>query len=280
MKTVFAKVALAALCATALTAVSHTAHAGTVSITGNTLNVGPNPLYGSASGSNNVINSPGAPATGSVLFDPTGPLLTGATPWVMQGGVSSTVSGNYAVNWFFTGSESGFSITFNAPGVTPFTEGNQNNSAYAGGPPLTNGSYQILGQSLGSGAGLIDFSLAWNGGGPGNTVSNNGAQTLPGSGTANLIFSYLDPTTFGNTGFATLTSTAGDWFAFALNDNGGPDDNHDDFVVFAQVVACGERGCAPPQFTPLPAALPLFGSILGGGFVAGVWRKRRKVVKA
>ncbi len=137
MKTVFAKVALAALCATALTAVSHPALAATVSITGNMLTIGPNPLYGSAVSSNNVVNSPGAPATGSVLLDTTGPTLTGATPWVMQGGVSANVTGNYAVGWYFTGSESGYNITFSAPGVTPFTEGNQNNSAYAGGPPLT-----------------------------------------------------------------------------------------------------------------------------------------------
>lgn len=274
MKTVYAKVALAALCATALTAVSHTAHAGTVTITGNTLTSAPTPLYGSATSSNNVVNSPGAPSTGSVLNDPTGPTLTGATPWVMQGGVSANVTGAYAVNWFFTGSESGYNITFTAPGVPAFTEGNQNNSAYAGGPPLTSGGggYQILGQSTGTGPGLLDFTLSWTGG----SVSNTGTQSLPGNGLANMIFSYLDPSTYPSTGLATLTTTAGDWFAFALNDNGGNDDNHDDFVGFAQVVACGETGCAPPSFTPLPAALPLFGSVIGGGFLAGAWRRRRK----
>jgi hypothetical protein len=285
MKTVFAKVALAALCATALTAVSQTANAGTVTITGNVLNIGPTPLYGPAVSSDNVVNSPGSPATGSVLLDPTGPNLTASTPWVMQGGVSSNVAGAYTTAFYFTGSESGYNITFSAPGVTPFTEGNQNNNAYAGGPPLTGplGAYQLLGTSTGSGPGLINFTLTWNGGGPGNTVSNTGTQSLPGDGTANLIFSYLDPSTYASLGLATLTTTPGDWFAFALNDNGGNDDNHDDFVGFAEVTACGEAGCgAPPGFTPIPAALPLFGSVLGGGFVAGVWRKRRKpkLVKA
>ena len=98
------------------------------------------------------------------------------------------------------------------------------------------------------------------------------------AGAAKVIFSYLDPNTFPSIGLATLTPPAGDWFAFALTDNGGNDDNHDDYVGFAAVVAC--RGNCETGFTPLPAALPLFGSVLGGGFVAGVWRRRRKAVKA
>jgi hypothetical protein len=34
------------------------------------------------------------------------------------------------------------------------------------------------------------------------------------------------------------------------------------------------------QITPLPAALPLMGSVLGGGFVIGRWRKRRRAARA
>jgi len=63
-----------------------------------------------------------------------------------------------------------------------------------------------------------------------------------------------------------------DWFVFALNDSGGPDDNHDDYVGFAHVTFV-----PPDQFpTPIPGALPLFASAIGGGFAFSKWRKRRK----
>ena len=272
MRTVFAKVALAALCATALTAVSHSAFAGTVTLTGTALTSGPTPLYGSATNENNVVNSPGAPATGSALNDPTGPTLTGSTPWLQQGQVSANVGANpYFVNWYFTGAESGYNITLTAPSVN-FTEGNQNNSAYAGGPALTNGSYQFLGTSAYASGNPLAFTLSWSGG----SVTNAGTQAAPGLGLANLIFSYVDLSTFANNGLLNLTTTGGDWFAFALNDNGGNDDNHDDFVGFAQITSRP----GGPGLTPIPAALPLFGSVIGGGFAFGQWRRRRKQQKA
>jgi hypothetical protein len=42
--------------------------------------------------------------------------------------------------------------------------------------------------------------------------------------------------------------------------------------------SCGPEGgsCAPPQATPLPAALPLFGSIIAGAGGVFRWRKKRK----
>jgi len=273
MRTVFARVALAALCATALTAVSHSAIAGTVTITGSPLSTAPTPLYGNATSVNNVVNSPGAPPTGSILNDPTGPTLTGSTPWVQQGQVSANVGANpYFVNWYFTGSESGYTISLTAPNGVNFTEGNQNNSAYAGGPALTNGSYQQLGQSAYAAGSPLDFTLSWSGG----SVTNAGTQAAPGLGLANLIFSYVDISTYPNTGLLNLTTTGGDWFAFALNDNGGNDDNHDDFVGFAQITTT-QGG---PGLTPIPAALPLFGSVIGGGLAFGKWRRRRKQQKA
>jgi hypothetical protein len=273
MKTAFAKVAVAALCATALTAVSHSAQAGTVTLTGTTLASGPNPLYGSATSSNNVINSPSAPSTGSILYDGSGPTLTTSTPWLQNGQVSASAGATnaYQVNWYFAGSESGYTITLNAPSVS-FPEGNQNNSAYAGGPALTGGSYQFLGSSVYSAGQALSFTLSWAGG----SVNNSGTQATPGKGTANLIFSYLDISTVPGTGLADLTTSPGDWFVFALNDNGGDDDNHDDFVGFAQITSVGNG----PGLTPIPAALPLFGSVLGGGIFVGKWRKRRKPQKA
>jgi hypothetical protein len=269
MKTVFAKVALVALCATALTAVSHSAYANTVTITGTKLTTGPTPLYGSQSTSNNVVNSPSAPATGSILNDPTGPNLTSNTPWIQNGQVSANVGNSvYYVSWFFTGSESGYGIKFTAPNGVNFTEGNQNNSAYAGGPALTNGSYQFLGQSTYAANSALTFSLSW----ASTSVDNSHVQATPGNGLANLLFSYLDPTTLQNTQYADLTKNPSDWFAFALNDNGGGDDNHDDFVGFAHISTTpGETGV-----TPIPAALPLFGTVLGAGLALGRLRKRRK----
>lgn len=276
MRTVFARVALAALCATALTAVSHSAIAGTVTITGSPLSTAPTPLYGNATSVNNVVNSPGAPPTGSILNDPTGPTLTGSTPWVQQGQVSANVGANpYFVNWYFTGSESGYAITLTAPNGVNFTEGNQNNSAYAGGPPLTNGSYQQLGTSSYAAGDPLSFQLTWAAG-PNGSVDNSHLQSAPGISQANLIFSYVDISTYASTGLLNLTTTAGDWFAFALNDSGGSDDNHDDFVGFAQITTTN----GGPGLTPIPAALPLFGSVIGGGLAFGKWRRRRKQQKA
>ena len=63
------------------------------------------------------------------------------------------------------------------------------------------------------------------------------AQAAPGAVSANLIFSYLDISPLSSGGsYMNLTTTPSDWFAFALNDSGGGDDNHDDFVGFANIV--------------------------------------------
>src|SRR6185437_7006205 len=68
-----------------------------------------------------------------------------------------------------------------------------------------------------------------------------------------------------------------------LDDGGGagihPDADFDD-AIFRVAVTCGPDGqeCAPFR-TPLPAALPLFASGLGGlGFLG--WRRKRKAAKA
>jgi len=276
MKSVVIKVAQIALCATALAVVGNSAQAQDVTISGTNLNVAPNPLYGSAVSSNNVVNSASDPSTGSALFDPTGPLLNAATtPWRQGGGVSTSLT-SYNVSWFYAGSESGDTITLTAPSssgpAVTFTEHDQNNNV--GGAAIP-GGFQFLGTTTGSGAGLINFTLNWPDNTPTGSAINSGTQAKPGAGVANLIFSYATPITNQN-GSTTwdLTTTPTDWFVFALNDNGGGDDNHDDFVGFALVSSGPPNGPGIP--TPIPAALPLFGSVLGGGFLFRNLRNRRK----
>lgn len=249
----------AAFCAAAIA--GHSAQAGSVNISGSALTSAPTPLYDSGVGSNNVINSPSAPATGSGLTDPTGPNLNiSTTPWLQTGAVSTSLS-DYSVQWYYAGSESGFTITFHS-GALNYTE-HDNNNSFAGAGSII--GPQFIGTTTGTSA-TLDFNLTFNS----TTVTNGGLNPVPGQGIANLIYAYLTNVTLGPNGnflSGTLSKDASDWFVFALNDNGGPDDNHDDFVGIGHVTA-----------TPIPAALPLLGSVLGGGFV--VRRLRRKFRKA
>ena len=134
-------IALLGLCATAVTVSGNIVKAATFDIVGGApLSAGPTPLYGSALPQNNVVNSPGAPPTGALVFDPTGPNVTSDTPWVQGGQLfanffSGAGSIPARISWVFLGSESGFDITLHVPGLADFTEGNQNNSAYSGTPP-------------------------------------------------------------------------------------------------------------------------------------------------
>ena len=261
-------IALLGLCATALTVSGNTVRAATFEIVGGSpLSAGPTPFYGTALSQNNVVNSPGASPTGAAVFDPTGPNLTPDTPWV-QGGqlVAHTGSSSFTgISWFFLGSESGFQVTFHSPALADFTEGNQNNSAYSGNPPLTVG---FLGSKLNVGSGPIQFSLTWATG----SVDNSALQPNPGSGVPNLIFSYA---TFVEPDLLMLTKSVSDIIIFALND-GGADNDHDDFIGAAIVTERADCECAPLQATtPIPGALPLFGGVLGGGLLLHRWRKRR-----
>ena len=126
-----------------------------------------------------------------------------------------------AISWFFLGSKSGFEITFHSPALADFTEGNQNNSAYSGSPPLTVGGARLSGK-LNVGSGPIQFSLTWATG----SVDNSALQPSPGSGVPNLIFSYA---TFVEPDLLVLTKSVSDIIIFALND-GGAGNDHDDFV--------------------------------------------------
>lgn len=264
------KFAVVALCATALTAIGHNAQAGTLDLLGGGVlsATSPNPLYGTAPPDNNVINSPGVTSTPSGLFDPTNPAVPANTPWI-QGTSATTTLPSYFVSWFFAGSESGYEVTFNAGPVTN-TELNQNNNCIGCGASPQLAGPVFLGTTAGNTT-TIPFSLTWAQGG-----ISNGNTTVPGTSVASLIFSYINPQ-FNSDGFFTgqwnLTTTPTAWFAFGLNDNGGGDDNHDDYVGFALV---SENAPGGPGITPIPAALPLFGSVLGGGFLFGRLRKRRQ----
>jgi len=259
------------LCATALTMSGNTAIAATFEIVGGApLSVGSTPFYGSALSQNNVVNSPGASPTGAAVFDPTGPNLTPDTPWV-QGGqlVAHTGSSSFtAISWYFLGSESGFEVAFHSAALADFTEGNQNNSAYSGSPPITIG---VLGSQLNVGSGPIQFSLTWANG----SIDNSALQPSPGSGVPTLIFSYA---TFVEPDLLVLTKSVSDIIIFALND-GGAGNDHDDFVGAAIITERADCECTPTtQPTPIPGALLLFGSALGGGLLLHRWRKRRSAM--
>ena len=101
----------------------------------------------------------------------------------------------------------------------------------------------------------------------GGSISN-GSNVPAGTATANFISSYASLIS----GNLVLQLAPSDWVVVGFNDNGGNDDNHDDFIMAAQIVDAGNA----PGLTPIPAALPLFGSVLGGGFLFGRFRKRRQ----
>jgi len=270
---------LIALSATALSGMSSLTQAATLSISGHPLLTSPNPLYGTAGGSNNVVNSPGvAPVTASGLNDPTGPVRNVATtPWLSGGLVSAT--GAYVVDWFYAGSESGFNISFTSAGIGPFAETNLNNNM--NGNVANNPGPQAMGTNT-----TVSFRLDWNDGIP-RTLANDQvtpSPDLPSVAAAlngSLVYAWLTPTAPGK---FDLTKTVQDcssvcWFAFALNDNGaktltGTDDDHDDFVGFARFTNMDD-----PEPTPLPAALPLFATGLGALGLIG-WRRKRKQIAA
>jgi hypothetical protein len=270
------KFALVALCASALTAVSQTSQADVLFDITNGAAV-PAFSYGSAVGSNNVINAAGAPATGSTVTDPTG----GSTSeWLgtASGGPSSFISvtglsagQNYSINWTYIGSESGDVVQLTIPGLgtTPFNETNINNNL---APPAgcCSGPNPVPTVNLLStfytenGVNIPVFTLkdlTTLG-----TVTNGGANAAPNTNVASLIFAYA---TFSG-GLYTLTDTPTDFIVFGFNDNGFADDNHDDFMGVMTLVPGGT------QETPIPGALPLFGSVLGGGFLFRRLRKRRQ----
>jgi hypothetical protein len=280
MNRIAKKFALAALCTTALIGLSGTSQAQVVfDIQGGG---GVTPFdYSSTLSSNNVVNAVGVPGTGSTVFDPNTTVLSPGVNVTGPGSswVGSTAGQNYTIVWTYIGNEAGnqnnFSISNTGAAIASntlvgsFAADNRNNSCCFGINPLP--TVTMGGTTFTNGGGTVStpgFTLTDIN--TGAFVTNNGtsANPPPNGGAANLIFSYLTP---GTHGFAwDLTSTPTNEILVGFNDNGSGDDNHDDFMFIASVVGGGNAGG-----TPIPGALPLFGSVLGGGFLFRKLRKRR-----
>jgi hypothetical protein len=282
--TITGKIALVALCATALTSVTQKAHAlVTFDIVpgASLLSIpGQFPGYGTAISQDNVVNSG---TTGQTVADG----LSGAS-WIASTTspaspayltvVGLTGPQTYNVKFSYLGSESNDVIQFTSGAITPFNENNANNNcggcALPGGLPLSpQTGIAPIGTNSGLTATIVPFTLTDTTTGTG-AISNGTANSQPGSGISNLIFSYatFNPAA-GLNGVYTLTSSVTDFVVFGFNDNGGADDNHDDFVGVAQLQVLGQ---GTQGETPIPAALPLFGSVFGGGYLFSKWRRKRK----
>ena len=278
MNTIVKKFALVALCTTALTVAVQTSHAAPAfSISGVPQN---GFSYGTTFSDDNVINFIGQPAannTGSTVTDPN----SAPSTWLGSGLNASnvfvnsmvTVTGlapgqNYSVNWTYVGSESDNVETFTAPGGISHNEDNRNNNCgICDSGPGRNVSTVPMGSTAYNNGDVPAFTVADTNAIIGGSVTNGGPNPTPANFLASLIFSYanFDGTTY------TLTSSPTLFVVFGFNDNGFGDDNHDDFVGVMALVPGGTQ-----NDTPIPGALPLFGSVLGGGLLFRRLRKRNK----
>jgi hypothetical protein len=162
------------------------------------------------------------------------------------------------VSWSYLGNEANDVNTFSAPGIAPYVGNNANNDCGTCALPLPAPSspqigIQFMGTSVSTNT-TVPFTLTDTT--TGASVSNGTGNSSPGTQINNLVFSYA---TFSG-GVYSLTSTPTIYVVFGYNDNGGADDNHDDFMGVATLLTTGSGD----PTTPLPAALPLFGSVLGG----------------
>ena len=88
-----------------------------------------------------------------------------------------------------------------------------------------------------------------------------------------LIFSFATGGGCGGGGTCTLSDpeVPTDTIVFGFNDTGSNDDDHDDIMIIGRIISSTNE--LP---TPIPGALPLFGSVLGGALVLlGSHRKRK-----
>jgi hypothetical protein len=224
-----------------------------IEITGNSFILG-FPGYGSTVTKNNVIN-----------YDPSGIVdKKGGIAWHMNGAVISKVD-NYAIDWYFSGAESGDRIVFSSGSITPFAENNQNDNLNH-----NHDGFKPIGTSIGSGKDIpISFTLLDST--RGTSVSNGGPLSM-----TSLMFAYLEPEYEYKYGKKILegwkvTKNKSNWFAFGFNDGGSSDHDFDDYVGVGYAYAIG----SPVAQTPLPGALPLMGSALGVGSLLGAWGRRR-----
>jgi len=225
--------------------------AGNVLIQGALIDFSPVPGYGTASSNNNVVNS----GTSGVSDPTNGDNRYLGTQGMTQSVVQSTVP-LYNVDWYLVGAESGDAIRFNANSGVTATENNQNNNCASCGTTVT-GPF-LIGTSVNQTATTVGFSFTDT-----NTLSTvaNGSNNAPNTpGTASMIFAYLSGA-FASTIINPVGANT-DWFLAGFNDNGSPDDNHDDFMIAGHIVA-----------VPIPAALGLFAGGLG---LMGFLGRRRK----
>jgi hypothetical protein len=277
MNMIVKKFALVALCTTALTAASHAAPV-VFDITGVSQN---GFTYGTAVGDDNVINFTGQPAannTGSTVTD----LNSAPSTWLGSGkdgqgnpvnsfvGVANLALGQgYTVSWTYVGSESGDLITFSAPGgaITTNDDDRNNNCGTCNSGPGRNVLTVPMGSTHYNFGDIPAFTVEDTNSIIAGSVTNGDFNAPPASKIASLIFSYA---TFDGSTY-TLTGGPTNFVVFGFNDNGFGDDNHDDFVGVMSLVADGRQ-----DTTPIPGALPLFGSVLGGGLLFRRLRKRNK----
>ena len=256
MRSVAKKFALAALCTAALSATASAAPL--FSISGDPFNAF---AYSTASQDNNVVNVPASTITDGPA--PTTWIASSRTANAAVSVVGLGVGQTYTVQYTYLGSESGDVIRFSAPGVANFLENNANNNcATCGVSPQTG----VVNMGTGT-VNTIAFNLFDTRAGSGANITNGGTNPQPGGGQANLIFTYAN--FVGGKYIPTLTQTA--FVLFGFNDDGAQDDNHDDFMGALTLIPGG-----PSNPVPIPGALPLFGSVLGGGLLFRRLRKRAK----
>lgn len=176
--------------------------------------------------------------------------------YVMQdNAVLATTGANTRVEYFFLGSESGYTNTL----VTPFGS-HAESDGYPGTWP---GNALFSGVQAAAGAVDLKFSSS----GFANFLTQGG-----GDSAKSIAFAFLNPGCLGGSmvgksacvsSSEVLDAFGRAYVLFALDDSGaGPDDNHDDFVGYMRV-----------SQVPLPAAAWLLGSGLLGLFAVGRRRK-------
>jgi len=265
---VIRKYVLAALCGAAIVGVGQTAQAASLWDISGGVNAGL-PNYGVLPGQNNVLNQLAGMAN---VFDD----LNGAS--IFAGAqLRTTTTGAYDVSWNYVGSESDHVIRFAAAGVVGAAgdENNANNNCVGCifQPPSPQVGIQNMGVALNQNALTPVFSFTDQQDG---SFALNGLNPLPGDpGPPNFLMSYAE---FRNGVFGVgwyLTKTITDAVIIGLNDSGFKDDNHDDHTVLALIRDSGNE-----NNTPIPGALPLFASVLGGGLLFRRLRNRRQAKAA
>jgi len=256
---VIRKYALAALCGAAIIGVGQSAQAATWTILGGGAPSSP-ANYGPANGQNNVINNPAAGVVDTINVPINASIVSGAN-------LQANFVSSYTVSWVYLGSESDNNIRFFGPGVvaTGFLETDLNNNcaACATNPSPQTGTVP-MGTAVLQTAVLPAFRFLDLSDGTG---AANGANFPDNVNKPNFLMSYA--VDIGG-GVLALTTSVSDIVVIGFNDTGAPDDNHDDFMLAAFISELpGETN------TPIPGALPLFASVLGGGFLFRRLRNRR-----